>query len=107
MNDAMRKLIFADDLDLVANGNQELQDTLEEGNGLFTRHGLKRKLEKTEVLHTQVYATRGLSWTSRWREETGSGGQFRVPRRGSVRRREDEERERRHVEECRPERTRG
>ena len=29
------------DLALVANGKQELQETLEEWNGLFTRHGLK------------------------------------------------------------------
>ena len=39
-------------------------------------------------------------------EETDSTGQFRVPRSGSVRRREDRERER-YVEENRPERTRG
>ena len=30
---------------------QELNDTLEEWNGLFTRHGLNINLEKTEVLH--------------------------------------------------------
>ena len=35
----------------MANGKQELQETLEEWNGLFTRHGLKINLEKTEVLH--------------------------------------------------------
>ena len=35
----------------VPNGKQELQDTMEEWNGLFTRHGLKLNLEKTEVLH--------------------------------------------------------
>ncbi len=50
----------------MANGKQELQETLEEWNGLFTRHGL----EKTEVLHIAA------GW-----EETNSGGQFRVPRR--------------------------
>ena len=33
------------------NGKQELQETLEEWNGLFTRNGLKIKLGKTEVLH--------------------------------------------------------
>ena len=47
----MKKLLYADDLALVANGKQELQDTLEEWNGLFTRHGLKINLEKMEVLH--------------------------------------------------------
>ena len=49
--DAMTKLLCADDLALVANGKQELQESLDECNGLFTRHGLKNNLEKTEVLH--------------------------------------------------------
>ena len=35
----------------MANGKQELQETLEEWNRLFTRHGLKTNLDKTEVLH--------------------------------------------------------
>ena len=48
VKDAMKKLLYADDLALVANGKQE---TLEEWNGLFTRHGLKINVEKTEVLH--------------------------------------------------------
>ena len=39
MKDAMRKLLYADDLALVANGKQELQETLDELNELFTRHG--------------------------------------------------------------------
>ena len=47
----MKKLLYADDLALVANGKQELQEKLEEWNGLFTRHGLKINVEKTEVLH--------------------------------------------------------
>ena len=51
MKDAMKKLLHADDLALVANRKQELQETLEERNGLFTRHVLKLSLEKTEVLH--------------------------------------------------------
>ena len=51
VKDAMKKLLYADDLALVANGKQELQETLEEWNGLFTRHGLKINVEKTEVLH--------------------------------------------------------
>ena len=51
VKDAMKKLLYADDLALVANGKQELQETLEEWNGLSTRHGLKINLEKTEVLH--------------------------------------------------------
>ena len=51
VKDAMKKLLYADDLALVANGKQELQETMEEWNGLFTKHGLKLHLEKTEVLH--------------------------------------------------------
>ena len=34
MKDSMRKRLYADDLSLVANGKQELQETLEEWNGL-------------------------------------------------------------------------
>ena len=51
VKDAMKKLLYADDLALVANGKQELQETMEERIGLFTIHGLKLNLEKTEVLH--------------------------------------------------------
>ena len=49
--DAMKKLLYADDLALVTNGKQELQDTMEEWNGLFIKHGLKLNLEKTDMLH--------------------------------------------------------
>ena len=48
---AMKKLLYADDLALVANSKQELQETMEEWNGLFTKHGLKHNVDKTEVLH--------------------------------------------------------
>ena len=51
MKDAMKKLLYADDLALVANGKQELKETMYEWNGLFIKHGLKLNLEKTEVLH--------------------------------------------------------
>ena len=44
MKDAMRKLLYADDLALVANGKQELQETLEEWNGSVTRQGLNISL---------------------------------------------------------------
>ena len=46
VTDAMKKLLYADDLARVANGKQELQETMEEWNGLFTKHGLKLNLEK-------------------------------------------------------------
>ena len=52
MKDAMKKLLYADDLALVANGKQELQDSFEYWNGLFTIHRLNiKKREKTEVLY--------------------------------------------------------
>ena len=51
VKDAMKKLLYADGLALVPNGKQELQEILEEWNGLFTRNGLKLNLNKTEVLH--------------------------------------------------------
>ena len=51
VKDAMKKLLYADDLGLVANGKQELQETMDEWNGLFTKHRLKLNLENTEVLH--------------------------------------------------------
>ena len=49
--DAMKTLLYADDLALVANGKQELHETMEEWNGLFIRHGLKLNQQTTEVLH--------------------------------------------------------
>ena len=51
VKDAMKNRLYADDLALVTNGKQELQETMEEWNGLFIKHGLKLNLEKTEVLH--------------------------------------------------------
>ena len=51
VKDAMKKLLYADGMALLANGKQELQEILEEWNGLFTRNGLKLNLKKTEVLH--------------------------------------------------------
>ena len=42
VKDAMKKLLYADDLALVANGTQQLQETLEERNGLFTSHGMNK-----------------------------------------------------------------
>ena len=51
MKDAMKKLLYADDLTLVANDKQELQETMEEWNDLFIKYGLKLNPDKTEVLH--------------------------------------------------------
>ena len=71
----------------VANGKQGLHKTMEEWNGLFIKHGLKRNLEKTEVLH--IGHQRG---KLDMELEGKKLNQFRVPRRRSVRRREDGER---------------
>ena len=51
MKDAMRKLLYAGNLALMANGKQELQETLDEWKGLFSRNGLNINLEKRKVLH--------------------------------------------------------
>ena len=51
VKDAMYKLLYANDLALVANGKQELQATLKEWNGLFIRHGLNISLDKKEERH--------------------------------------------------------
>ena len=50
MKHAVKKLLYADDMALATNGKQELQETMEEWNGLFIKHGLKLNLT-TEVLH--------------------------------------------------------
>ena len=65
VKDALKKLLYADDLALVANGKQELQETMEEWNGLFIKHGLKLNLEKTEALHMGHQRE---EQTSSWRE---------------------------------------
>ena len=52
MKDAMKKLLYVDDLALVANDKRELHETMKEWNCLFTRHGLEHNLENTEVLRT-------------------------------------------------------
>ena len=47
----IQRMCDCQNLALVANGKLELQETMEEWNGLFTKHGLKMNLEKTGVLH--------------------------------------------------------
>ena len=86
VKDAMKKLLYAA---LVANGKPELQETLEEWIGLFTRHGLKINREDGGAAHRP---SEGRAGHRAGGEETDSGRQFRVSRRGSVRRREDRER---------------
>ena len=89
VKDAMKKLLYADGLALVANAKQELQEILEEWNGLFTRNGLKLNLKNGSAAHRPPEGRAGHRAGA---EETDSTGQFRVPGSGSVRRREDRER---------------
>ena len=56
--DAMKKIMYADDLVIVAEHCEELQDALEEWNDMFKKHGLKMNLDKTEVM-----------WVGKHREE--------------------------------------
>ena len=63
-------------LALVANGKQELQETLDEWNGLLTKHGLKLRIEKMEVLHVGHHRE-GRAEHRAGGEETVSGGLFR------------------------------
>ena len=58
---------------------------------MFTRHGLKLRTEKTEVLHLGRQRE-GRAEHQAGGEETVSGGQLRVSRRGSVWRWKDGER---------------
>ena len=56
--DALRKIMYADDLVIVAEHREELQGALEEWNEMFKKHGLKMNLDKTEVM-----------WVGKQREE--------------------------------------
>ena len=44
------KIMFADDLVIVAEHREELQGALEEWNDMFKKHDLKMNLDKTEVM---------------------------------------------------------
>ena len=48
--DLLRKMVYADDLAIIAESQQELQEVLGERNGVFKKHGLRMSLEKTEVM---------------------------------------------------------
>ena len=48
--DALKKIMYAYNLVVVAEHRGELQDTLEEWNDMFKKHGLKMNLDKTEVM---------------------------------------------------------
>ena len=48
--DALKKIMYADDLVIVAEHRGELQGALEECNEMFKKHGLKMYIDKTEVM---------------------------------------------------------
>ena len=48
--DILRKMMYADDLAIIAESKQDLQEVLEEWKGVFEKHGLRMSLEKTEVM---------------------------------------------------------
>ena len=50
MEDISRKLIYADDLAIVAEDKEELNESLEECKEALKQHGPMVNLEKTEVL---------------------------------------------------------
>ena len=56
--DALKKIMYAEDLVIVAEHREELQGALEEWNEMFKKHGLKMNLDKTEVI-----------WVGKHREE--------------------------------------
>ena len=56
--DAMKKIMCADDLVIVAEHRDELQGALEGWTEMFKKHGLKMNLDKTEVM-----------WVGKHREE--------------------------------------
>ena len=50
MKDTSRKVLYADDLAIVAEDKEELNELLEEWKEAFKQHGLRVNLENTEVL---------------------------------------------------------
>ena len=48
--DVLRKMMYADDLAIIAESKQELQEVLEEWKGVFKKHRLRMSQEKTEVM---------------------------------------------------------
>ena len=50
MKDVLRKMVYADDLAIIAESKQELQEVLEEWKRVFKNHGLGMSVEKTGVM---------------------------------------------------------
>ena len=92
VKDAMKKLLYADDLALVTNVKQELQETMEEWNGLF--YQTRAETEPREDGRAAHRPPEGRAGHRAGGKDTELTGQFRVPRWSRVRRREDGERSR-------------
>ena len=88
MKDAMKKLLYADDLALVTNGKQE---TLEEWNGFFV-YQTRAETGPREDGSAAQKPPEGRAGHRAGGKDTESTGQFRVPRWSRVWRREDGER---------------
>ena len=50
IKDVLRKVMYANDLAMIADNKQELQEVLEEWKGVFIKPGLRMSREKTEVM---------------------------------------------------------
>ena len=50
MKDVLMKVMYANDLAMIADNKQELQEGLEEWKGVFKKPGLRMSREKTEVM---------------------------------------------------------
>ena len=48
--DVLKKIMYADDIVIVAEHREKLQGALEEWNEMFKKHGLKMNFDKTEVM---------------------------------------------------------
>ena len=48
MKDVLRKVMYANDLAMIADKKQELQEVLEQWKGMFKKHGPIMSREKTE-----------------------------------------------------------
>ena len=53
--DAMKKIMYADDLVIVAEHREELQGALEEWNEMFKKHGLRERALLEAILKTRIF----------------------------------------------------
>ena len=48
--DVLRKMMYADDLAIIAEIKQELHEVMEEWKGVFEKHGLRMSVEKKKIM---------------------------------------------------------